>query len=34
MLCNDYNQYYVDSDLKVLPGTWVQNVSLENRFDE
>ena len=34
LICNDYNQYYVDSGLKVLPGTWVQNVSPETRFIE
>ncbi|WFC94225.1 mRNA (2'-O-methyladenosine-N(6)-)-methyltransferase [Malassezia brasiliensis] len=34
LIYNDYNQYYVDSGLKVLPGTWVQNVSPETRFVE
>lgn len=34
LVCNDYNQYYVDSGLTVLPGTWVQNVSPETRFVE
>lgn len=34
LVYNDYNQYYVDSGLTVLPGTWVQNVSPETRFVE
>ncbi|WFC97920.1 mRNA (2'-O-methyladenosine-N(6)-)-methyltransferase [Malassezia yamatoensis] len=31
---NDYNQCYIDSGLKSLPGTWVQNVAPSTRFVE
>lgn len=34
MVYNDYNQYFVDSGLTVLPGSWVQNVSPATRFSE
>ena len=31
---NDYNQSYIDSGLRSLPGTWVRNVSPSTRFIE
>lgn len=34
ILYNNYNQHFVDSRLRTLPGSWVQNVAPETRFSE